>query len=344
MRREKLTLSACFAAGAMLFAIRATAQEDAAAEALFNKGLSEMEAGHYDTACPTIKESQRLDPRMGTLFTLAECEAKGGMIASAVAHYDEYLRLFGRLTAQQKASQAGREKVSAAQKAALTPHVPYVTLILRDAPAGTTVKWDDVVFNLPALGVPLPVNPGEHTATTQLPGGGGNLVTRVTIARGERKQLDLKLPPPGSGKPAAAAPAVVAATTAPAASSAPPPDDAATEPSSRKPFIYGAAGVGALGIIVGSVTGLVVIGKKGTIEDNCVETSCNATGMEAADSAKTLGTVSTIAFGVGIVGLGAAAVMLLTEPPKAGAATARSWSPYVADRKDGVVLGVQRAW
>jgi hypothetical protein len=343
MRREKLTLSACVAASAMLFATRATAQEDAAAEALFNKGLSEMEAGHYDTACPTIKESQRLDPRMGTLFTLAECEAKGGMIASAVAHYDEYLRLFGRLTAQQKTSQAGREKVSATQKAALTPQVPYVTLVLRDAPAGTTVKWDDVVFNLPALGVPLPVNPGDHTATTQLPGGGGNLVTHVTIARGERKQVDLKLPPSGSAKPAAAAAAVVSATTAPAAASAPPADDPQAS-GSRKPFIYGAAGVGALGIIVGSITGLVVIGKKGTIEDNCVETSCNAVGKEAADSAQTLGTVSTIGFGVGIVGLGAAAVMLLTEPPKTGAATARSWSPYVADRKDGVVLGVQRAW
>jgi len=327
----------------MLFARGATAQEDAAADALFNKGLSEMEAGHYDTACPTIKESQRLDPRMGTLFTLAECEAKGGMVASAVAHYDEYLRLFARLTAQQKTTQAGREKVSTAQKAALAPQVPYLTLVLRDAPAGTTVKLDDVVFNLPALGVPLPVNPGEHTATTQVPGG-GSLVTKVTIARGERKQVDLKLPPPGGGTAAAAAPAAAAATSAPTEASAPAHDDAAPPPSSRKPFIYGAAGVGALGIIVGSITGIVVLGKKGTIEDNCVETMCNAAGKEAADSAKTLGTVSTIGFGVGIVGLGAAAVMLLMEPSKTSAATARSWSPYVADRKDGLVLGVQRTW
>jgi hypothetical protein len=190
----------------------------------------------------------------------------------------------------------------------------------------------------------LPVNPGDHTATTQLPGGGGNLVTRVTIARGERKQVDLKLPPSGSGAPAAAGAAVGVTTTAPVGASAPPADDAGPANGSRKPFIYGAAGVGALGIIIGSITGLVVIGKKGTIEDNCVGTSCNAVGKEAADSAQTLGTVSTIGFGVGIVGLGAAAVMLLTEPPKTGAATARSWSPYVADRKDGVVLGVQRAW
>jgi hypothetical protein len=326
----------------MLFATRATAQEDAAADALFNKGLSEMEAGHYETACPAIKESQRLDPRMGTLFTLAECEAKGGLLASAVAHYDEYLRLFARLTSQQKSTQAGREKVSSAQKAALTPQVPYVTLVLHDAPAGTTVKWDDVVFNLPALGVPLPVNPGDHTATTQLPGG-GRLITHVTIARGERKQVDLKLPPASSGKAVAAVPAETPATTASATAPAS-PDDAAAPDRSRKPFIYGAAGVGAMGIIVGSITGAVVLGKKGTIEDNCVETSCNAVGKDAADSAHTLGTVSTIGFSVGIVGLAAAAVLLLTEPPKTSAAAARAWSPFVADRRDGVLLGVQRAW
>ena len=342
MRKDGMTLAACLAASAMLLATPAEAQEDAAAEALFNKGLSEMEAGHYDTACPTIKESQRLDPRMGTLFTLAECEAKGGMIASAVAHYDEYLRLFGRLTTQQKSTQAGREKISAAQKAALAPQVPYVTLVLRDAPAGTTVKWDDVVLNLPALGVPLPVNPGTHTATTQLPGG-ANLVTRVTIARGERKQVELKLPSPAGGKPIAAAP-VAATSDAKEAAPAAPSDEEPSSTGSRKPYIYGTAGVGALGILVGSITGIVVIGKKGTIEDNCVDTHCNAVGMEAADSAQTLGTVSTIGFGVGIVSLAAAAVLFFTEPPAAGSATRRSLTPYVADRTDGVVLGVQRAW
>src|SRR4051812_38383125 len=111
-------MRACLALGPMLFAGSAWAQEDAAAEALFNKGPSEMEAARYETACPTIKESQRLDPRMGTLFPLAECEAKGGMIASAVAHYNESPRLFPRLAPPQKATQAGRDKVSATQKAA----------------------------------------------------------------------------------------------------------------------------------------------------------------------------------------------------------------------------------
>jgi hypothetical protein len=338
MHWQGKTLGACVAVSAMLLAASAFAQEDAAAEALFNKGLSEMEAGHFEVACPTLKESQRLDPRMGTLFTLAECEAKGGRIASAVAHYDEYLRLFARLAPPQKASQSGREKVSAAQKAALSPQVPYVTLILRDAPAGTTVKWDDMLFNLPALGVPLPVNPGEHVVTTQAPGA-VSVVTRVSVDKAERKEIELKIGPQHSAKASPAAPLAPSAalpTDAPRSEEA----DAGGSSASRKTWIYGAGGLGAMGLVVGSITGALVLGKKGTIEDNCEGTRCNAAGKEAADSAKSLGLVSTIGFGVGIAGLATAAVLLLTEPKSA----ARSWTPLVADRSGGVVVGLQRTW
>jgi len=342
MRWQGKTLEACIAAAAMLVAGSASAQEDAAAEALFNKGLSEMEAGRYESACPTLKESQRLDPRMGTLFTLAECEAKGGMIASAVAHYDEYLRLFSRLTPPQKASQAGREKVSAAQKAALTPQVPHVTLVLRDAPAGTTVKWDDMVFNLPALGVPLPVNPGEHVVITQVPGG-ANSTTRVSIQKAEKKQVELKVPqshgsttPPAT--PVAAPSSNANASPAPAAIEA----NAGTPDPSRRILIYGAGGVGAVGLLVGTITGVMVLGKKGTIDDNCQDTRCTAEGKEAADNAQSLGLVSTIGFGVGIAGLATAAVLYLTEPKPATAS--RTWSPLVADRNGGVVVGLERRW
>jgi hypothetical protein len=334
---------ASIAAGVVLVAGSASAQEDAAAEALFNRGLSEMEAGRYETACPTLKESQRIDPRMGTLFTLAECEAKGGMIASAVAHYDEYLRLFSRLAPAQKATQAGREKVSAAQKAALSPQVPYVTLTLRNAPPGTTVKWDDMVFHLPALGVPLPVNPGEHVVTTQAPGG-TSVVTRVTLEKAERKQVELKIGPQ-SQSAANSAPAPVVAP--PSARSTPGPAtaaeaDAGTSGESRRVWIYGAGGLGAAGLIVGSITGALVLGKKATIDDNCAGTRCNAEGKDAADSAQSLGLVSTIGFGVGIAGLATAAVLFFTEP-KSAVAT-RTWSPLVADRSGGVVVGFERKW
>ena len=55
-----------------------------AAKALFDRGVEQLEAGHFNRACPAIEKSYQLDPRPGTLFTLAECEAKRGRLATAV--------------------------------------------------------------------------------------------------------------------------------------------------------------------------------------------------------------------------------------------------------------------
>jgi len=43
-----------------------------------------MEAGNYAAGCPALAESQRLDPRAGTLFTLSQCEVQWGRVATAV--------------------------------------------------------------------------------------------------------------------------------------------------------------------------------------------------------------------------------------------------------------------
>ena len=102
----------------------ASAEDLAAADALFKKGLVDMEAGRYDAACPAIGESMRLDPRPGTLFTLAECEGKAGKIATAVARYEDYLQLFARLTPQQQKKQLGREQIAAERKQALSRRAP----------------------------------------------------------------------------------------------------------------------------------------------------------------------------------------------------------------------------
>jgi hypothetical protein len=97
-----------------------------------------------------------------------------------------------------------------------------------------------------------------------------------------------------------------------------------------------------VGIVAGSITGVMVLGKKSTIEDNCTGTRCNAEGKDAAEGAQSLGLVSTIGFGVGIAGLATAAVLLLTDSKSTPAA--RSWTPLIADRNGGVVVGLARAW
>ena len=317
------------------------AQDLAAAEALFNKGLADMEAGRFDIACPAIGESYRLDPRGGTLFTLAECEAKAGKIATAVARYEDYLQFFSRLEPKKQKQQLGREKIAIEQKQALSQDVPLLTLVLPpNAPADTHVLRDGVELARPALGIALPVDPGEHVIVVQIPGQPPS-EQRFAIAKREKKTIPIdiklqpkKVEPPPPEPPKKGEPEL------------PPP----TGPSGRRIGAYVLGGVGVAGIVVGAVTGGLVFAKKGTITSNCDGAECSQTGLDAVDSAKGLGTISTITFIAGAASLGTAAVLFFTEPkktpPKAGTASAPArWiSAGVAPGPQGVFAHVEGAF
>src|SRR5262249_26584812 len=62
---------------------RASGNDPAAAEALFREGRAAAQKGDWETACPKLRESQRLDPAAGTLLNLADCEEHRGKVATA---------------------------------------------------------------------------------------------------------------------------------------------------------------------------------------------------------------------------------------------------------------------
>ena len=96
MRARWVGLGLCVA---LTWAAPGFADEPLGADVLFNDAVELMKAGKFPQACPKLVASQRLEPRLGTLFTLAECHAHEGKIASAVARYDEYLHELSRATA-----------------------------------------------------------------------------------------------------------------------------------------------------------------------------------------------------------------------------------------------------
>jgi len=289
----------------LTFGSAASAQDSGAAAALFERGLADMQAGRFDAGCPKLAESYRLDLRPGVLFTLAECEAKWGRIASALAHYDDYLRLFEAMPPAQQAAQRERATVAKEKKAALKTRVPMLTLNLSaSAPAGTIVKREGTVLGAPSLGTPVPVDPGKQRISTQTPDGAVK-EQEISLEEGQAKTLDLELPTP-AGPPASREPAPRVA----------PPEVAPTPPSptGRRPWIYAAFGLGGAGVALGAVTGILAISQKGDIEDKCDGTICTEEGKKIADDAKTLGWVSTVAFGAGAAFAAAGLVLVITEP------------------------------
>ncbi|WP_437755893.1 hypothetical protein [Sorangium sp. So ce1389] len=291
----------------LLVSAPATAQDIAPAEALFNQGLADMDAGRYEAGCNALVESQRLDPRPGTLFTLAFCESKRGRVATAVARLDDFLALVERMPPAQRARQAERAAAAREERARLAPRVPELTLVLTpNAPAGTVVTRDGQALGQASLGVGLPVDPGEHAVSTRAPGGPA-WERRIAISEGEKKQVTLEVKDPPRGREIAPPPPVSRG--------------GGEVSSGRRAAVYVAGGVGVTGVVLGGVMGALTFGKRSVVAEHCGagigdsrEEACDVTGFDATRSARTTGLVSTIGFGVGLVGLGAAAVLYWTEP------------------------------
>ncbi|APR79558.1 Hypothetical protein A7982_04905 [Minicystis rosea] len=287
------------------------------------QGTNDMDAGRYETACPPIEESYTLDPRPGTLITLAECEAKRGRIATAVKRYEDYLTLHAALTPEKKRKQGDREKVAREQKAMLSPLVPELLLTLPRAPHGTVVSLDGAPLTPAALGAAVVVDPGEHVITVRVPQRQPREV-RVAIGRGEKRSLLLEVPP---------APAV---TTSSPDVTVTPPMPQRQGPSGQRIASIVTGSVGIAGLVVGAITGAVAVSKKGVLKQHCGiggdPTACDHEGKLAADGLETSGLISTIGFGIGIAGA-ATGIALFVAEPKAQPAGAM-----------GAIVGARGVW
>jgi len=301
-----------------------------------------MEAGSYDSACPSIAESHRLDPRPGTLFTLADCRAKSGKLATALALYEDYLRAVFQMTMAQKLRHAERAKVAAAQKKVLAAQIPELTLVLPpSAPKEVRVLRDGTELTEASLGIALPVDPGEHVVTTQV-GDGPAVEQRITLEKGEKRtvELEVKEPPPAAPAPA---PEVVVVPKGPAAAVAEPEGAAGQGMSGRRIGAFIAGGIGVAGLALGGVMGGMALSKKSTIDASCVDGICNAEGKAAADGARTPGLLSTIGFGVGAAGVAAGLVLFLTEPSSSqtGSAKGKVTASVLGVGSEGAAVGVK---
>jgi hypothetical protein len=308
MRRIVTANFAAVLLGVALLAQEAAAQEratdvSASASALFERGLEAMQRRDLARGCPLLAESARLDPRPGALFTAAECEFSWGKFGSADAHYQDFLAHFARMSPDQRTAQETRAVIAARMRAELAPRVPKLALELAPgAPPGTRVRRDGVELGSAALGVALPVDPGEHDVTVTAPDG-REATRKVAVREGKTERISLTLPAavahPGAGAGASGA-------------------------SGLRTLGWAALGVGVVGLGVGSVFGLTAIGKAETVEQHCVGAVCDRDGRTAADEAKSAATVSTVAFVAGGVALAAGSALLLFAPAKGASALAIS--------------------
>lgn len=293
------------------------------AGALFDRGVDAMEAGKYTEACPMLAESWRLDPRPGTLFTLAECEARQGKLASAAARYDEYIRKSNELPAAQRSKHTERQQKAAEALTKLDPRIARVTFV--GLPAGAEAALDGRRLDPAQLTAPFPVEAGEHRVVVRHDGAERSVP--FSAAAGGAQQVNLEPP-----------------SAAPAASSAAPVAPAPSAPRPARslgpvPF-YAAAGAGLAGLVVGTIGGVIAFSKKSDADKQCPGQICTPAGLDAVDTGRTAATASTIGFVVGGVFLGAAGALWATRYSAPGSSSAAlRLMPAVSHRDAGLSLG-----
>lgn len=298
------------------------------AQALFDRGVADMEAGRYEKACPAIEASQRMEPMPGTLFTLAECEAQRGRIATAIRYYGEYLALYRTFTMKKKLEQKDRAATSQAQLGKLERVVPRLTLTLPAGAAPDVVvkRNGETVADL-SIGTAVMVNPGEHLVTTQVPGG-PEIEHRVSLSAGESKTLQLTVRRQAIIDPTSKRLPSESLLVPP-----PPPPDV----RSWRIGTWSAGAVALVGLAVGTVTGILAIQERNVVSDKCKpDGGCTQAGLDATARLRTFGTASTIGFVAGGVGLAVGVTLFAATPSVPTAqqnvgsppASGVSWSPF----------------
>ncbi len=97
MREIRWSWAAAVSTCVLVWSSASFGQADAVAEKLFRQAVEYMNAKDFPSACPLLDRSYQLDPKDGTLFTLAQCRDLEGKLTAAVGHYRAYMRGFEKM-------------------------------------------------------------------------------------------------------------------------------------------------------------------------------------------------------------------------------------------------------
>ncbi|KYF72940.1 preprotein translocase subunit TatA [Sorangium cellulosum] len=328
LRRARSTRVACRAVVcAVLCSVSnvASAQPDAPkarAQELFEQGRAAVEAGDCVHAIPLFRRSQATYPSRGTLLNLAECEANLGRVASAWQHFRELLT--------QLTPGDSRLPITQQRIAELEPRVPKLVVELAEGAPAAELLLDHAPLPQASVRSELPVDPGNHTIVARW-SDGRQTDAPVVIAEGARKVVRLE-PPPA----AAAPPPAPAVSAAPQASSPPPDTASAPSSSGRRTLAFVVGGVGAAALGGSLIVGGLALGTKGDLEEECPTPSqCSDSGMSLRSRGQTLTTTGTVLGVLGLAGIGAGVVLLLTAPEQG---TSVALTPAILPGGGGALL------
>jgi hypothetical protein len=299
------------------------AAETAAARALAVDGMKLADAGKCGDAIEKLQRAEKLHHAPIVLGRLGECQVSQGKIVDGT----ENLRKMLREAVPPNPSAAlvkARDRAQSALDAA-KPKIATMTITVKGPPnnSGTNVTVDGQSVSVALLDTDRPSDPGEHvveaTATGYL-----KATSRVTLTAGEKQAVTLKLEsdpnyvPPSVGNETGASGGKTGVSIDGGSSTG---RDTGSGGSSlvlgppNRSAAYISWAFGGAAVAVGAGFGAVAIKGKNDLDGKCPSKQCASSYDGQLNSAKTAGTISTVAFGVGAAAVVLGTVLYFTATP-----------------------------
>jgi hypothetical protein len=298
------------------FGVSEVHAQQAEANVLFDEGRNLMAQRRFDEAVTKLKQSNQLDPAVGTLLNLGECYVALGRTTSAWTAYREAASLAA------STKQRERERFATQKATELESQLSRLTIVVPPpvrAP-GLTVLRDGILVPEGLWSEAFPVDPGMHEVEARL--SDKRVWNKQVQVAANADKVTVEIPKleavanDSAGAAPAPAPSTPEQQPAPVSQPSPSPQtQTQAEPSILPTLGWVSVGVGAVGLATG--VGLFLSGRA-TIDDaNCPNEVCvRGLGDKAEhDSGRTR---EKLGVGIGVVGaaLAATGVVLLVVAPK----------------------------
>ncbi|MEM1030947.1 MAG: hypothetical protein AAGN82_11390 [Myxococcota bacterium] len=278
-------------------AVAPSAADKETARTLFYEGQEALEAKAYERALRSFRAADGIMSVPSTRLEVGRALMLQGRLVEAVERFTSVALIpvpAGENAVQRQAREEARRLVDEVRARIAVLDIE-VSGVAPKATVRLTVDGDAVPAE--AFGFPRRVDPGTHVVVAEADGYRSQR-QRVTVAPAEKKRVVLRLTPaPGGG--------------------ASPPRDASPSPTNDG-FVLPAwgwvgFGVGAVGAIVGGVTGGLTLGRVDDLRDACdADNVCPPEQQSEIDATTTVAHVATASFAVAAAGVavGLAAVFV----------------------------------
>ena len=295
---------ACVSIAAISVALcaRALAQSPAA-EALFNDGQKQLDAGNIAQACESFAAANRIEPRAGTLIALGECRELLQQFASA---WSAYKNAVARAKDPKKLAFA-QERV-----AALEPQLSYLKIVVGDASRieGLSITRNGATVDPALWNRAEPIDGGEYT---------------IAASAINYRPWQTKVSVPATGGQIAVEIPGLEALPIEQQPSPRQPEGPEQLWSTKRRLAVGLAGVGVATLATGIAIGVIAKDKERTAYDLCPDPNVMCADAQRSTDLVTTGhrfaIIANVMFGVaGAAAIGGAVLWFTGAPARSGIA------------------------